>query len=233
MTTATPAFVAPPVSERPATVVRSNYYLDASAALYEHSLKLWEGLTHELNFNLMFSQRGVVGLAFTRHELIEMERRVEGGSLTAAAIHVALHQIMGLQRVGTGPRRRYPDTVTFPYRHIAGVGVVDAILAQPAIVAHQVVGTRLDARLVERLEGEVTVLALVELGAQPGALAKTLLNREQQVVGTLRQQMAIVPEGEVELIAGPPLVGDDLGVLQLGHAFEQATGFGRTRPRLA
>ena len=60
---------------RNTTVVRSNYLWDDSAALYEHSMKLWEGLTHELNYNTMFSQRGVVALAFTRHELDEMERR--------------------------------------------------------------------------------------------------------------------------------------------------------------
>lgn len=61
---------------RNTTVVRSNYLLSESAALYEHALKLWEGLSRELNYNLMFSQRGVVALAFTRHELMEMERRV-------------------------------------------------------------------------------------------------------------------------------------------------------------
>jgi sarcosine oxidase, subunit beta len=49
--------------------------------LYEHALKLWEGLSAELNFNTMFSQRGVVNLAFTRHELNEMERR-------ASAMHL-------------------------------------------------------------------------------------------------------------------------------------------------
>lgn len=60
---------------RNTTVVRSNYLCDDSAALYEHALKLWERLTQELNYNTMFSQRGVVNLAFTRHELVEMERR--------------------------------------------------------------------------------------------------------------------------------------------------------------
>src|SRR5690349_25047340 len=38
---------------RNTTIIRSNYLTDDSAALYEHSLKLWEGLTAELNFNLM------------------------------------------------------------------------------------------------------------------------------------------------------------------------------------
>src|SRR5438045_6613661 len=50
---------------RNTTIIRSNYLTDDSAALYEHSLKLWEGLTAELNFNLMLSQRGVLNLAHT------------------------------------------------------------------------------------------------------------------------------------------------------------------------
>jgi len=66
---------------RNTTVVRSNYMWDDSAHLYEHALKLWESLSEELNFNTMFSQRGVVNLAFTRHELNEMERR-------ASAMHL-------------------------------------------------------------------------------------------------------------------------------------------------
>jgi sarcosine oxidase subunit beta len=50
---------------------------DESAGIYEHSLKLWENLSQELNFNTMFSQRGVLTLAHTEHELKEMNRRVE------------------------------------------------------------------------------------------------------------------------------------------------------------
>jgi hypothetical protein len=40
--------------------VRSDYILDENARLYEQSVKLWEGLRKELNYNLMFSQRGMV-----------------------------------------------------------------------------------------------------------------------------------------------------------------------------
>ena len=60
---------------RNTTIVRSNYMLEPNAHFYEHSLKLWEGLSADLNYNVMFSQRGVINLAFTRHELNEMERR--------------------------------------------------------------------------------------------------------------------------------------------------------------
>ena len=66
---------------RNTTVVRSNYLWDESAGIYEHSLKLWEGLTQELNFNLMFSQRGLVMLAHTEHELNEASRRVHANRL--------------------------------------------------------------------------------------------------------------------------------------------------------
>ena len=48
---------------RNTTVIRSNYLLDQSAAIYEHSLKLWEGLEEDLAFDMQFSQRGVLHLA--------------------------------------------------------------------------------------------------------------------------------------------------------------------------
>ncbi len=43
---------------RNTTIVRSNYLWDESALLYEHAMKLWEGLSQDLNYNVMFSQRG-------------------------------------------------------------------------------------------------------------------------------------------------------------------------------
>ena len=44
---------------RNTTICRSNYLYDESAAFYDHALKLWEGLSQELNYNVMFSPRGV------------------------------------------------------------------------------------------------------------------------------------------------------------------------------
>ena len=48
---------------RNTTIVRSNYLLEPNAHFYEWSLKLWEGLSQDLNYNVMFSQRGVLNLA--------------------------------------------------------------------------------------------------------------------------------------------------------------------------
>ena len=59
---------------RNTTIIRSNYLLDGNEPFYEHSLKLWEGLEQDLNYNTMVSQRGILNLihsdaqrdAFTR-----------------------------------------------------------------------------------------------------------------------------------------------------------------------
>ncbi|MCC7048284.1 MAG: sarcosine oxidase subunit beta family protein [Alphaproteobacteria bacterium] len=61
---------------RNTTVIRSNYLWDESAHLYEKSLKLYEGLSQDLNFNIMLSQRGVVNLAHSEHDMRELSRRV-------------------------------------------------------------------------------------------------------------------------------------------------------------
>jgi sarcosine oxidase subunit beta len=66
---------------RNTTIVRSNYLFPESAALYEHSLKLWEGLSQDLNFNVMLSQRGVMNLAHNLGDVREGRRRVYANQL--------------------------------------------------------------------------------------------------------------------------------------------------------
>jgi sarcosine oxidase subunit beta len=53
---------------RNTTIIRSNYLFDESAALYDHALKMWENLSQDLNYNVMFSPRGVMMLAHTVHD---------------------------------------------------------------------------------------------------------------------------------------------------------------------
>jgi sarcosine oxidase subunit beta len=60
---------------RNTTIVRSNYMLEANAHFYDHALKLWEGLSQDLNFNVMFSQRGVINLAHSDPQLDSFSRR--------------------------------------------------------------------------------------------------------------------------------------------------------------
>ena len=66
---------------RNTTIVRSNYLWDEAAQLYEHAMKLWEGLSQELNYNLMFSQRGVLNLGHTLQDMRDIERRVNANRL--------------------------------------------------------------------------------------------------------------------------------------------------------
>src|SRR5574337_1675565 len=61
---------------RNTTIIRSNYLFDESAALYDHALKRWEGLSQELNYNVMFSQRGVMMLAHNVHDVQVFKRHV-------------------------------------------------------------------------------------------------------------------------------------------------------------
>ncbi len=60
---------------RNTTIVRSNYTMDESAKIYELSVKLFEGLSSELNYNVMFSQRGLLHLAHNVHDMQEIGRR--------------------------------------------------------------------------------------------------------------------------------------------------------------
>ncbi|MDE3029530.1 MAG: FAD-dependent oxidoreductase, partial [Paracoccaceae bacterium] len=47
---------------RNTTIVRANYFLPGNSQFYSHSLKLWEGLEADLNYNVMHSQRGLINL---------------------------------------------------------------------------------------------------------------------------------------------------------------------------
>ncbi len=60
---------------RNTTIVRSNYMLPGNREFYEHSLKLWENLSHELNYNVMFSQRAHVNLVFSPAQRDALARR--------------------------------------------------------------------------------------------------------------------------------------------------------------
>ncbi len=72
---------------RNTTIVRSNYLWDESAALYELSLKLWESLSRELNYNVMFSKRGVLNLAHNLGDVRAGRRRAEANRLNGIDSH--------------------------------------------------------------------------------------------------------------------------------------------------
>ncbi len=60
---------------RNTTIVRANYFIPGNSEFYSHSLKLWEGLEQELNYNVMHSQRGVIMLCHSDGQRDAFARR--------------------------------------------------------------------------------------------------------------------------------------------------------------
>ena len=95
---------------RNTTIVRSNYLLKANAQFYEHSLKLWEGLSRELNYNVMFSQRGYLNLAHSDAQMDAHARR--GNAMRLNGIDAVLLDREGVRAMvpdlDFSPRARFP-----------------------------------------------------------------------------------------------------------------------------
>ncbi|WP_225029755.1 sarcosine oxidase subunit beta family protein [Xinfangfangia pollutisoli] len=70
---------------RNTTIIRSNYLQDPSAAIYDKALQLYEGLSQDLNYNVMFSPRGLLMLAQTHHEVRGYQRTVHANRLQGVA----------------------------------------------------------------------------------------------------------------------------------------------------
>ncbi|MCA3631994.1 MAG: sarcosine oxidase subunit beta family protein [Methylobacterium sp.] len=66
---------------RNTTIIRSNYLWEESEGIYEHAMKLWEGLSHELNYNVMYSPRGVMMLAHNTHDVQVFKRHMHANRL--------------------------------------------------------------------------------------------------------------------------------------------------------
>ena len=95
---------------RNTTTIRSNYFYPESVALYDFALRLYEGLARELNYNVMFSQRGLVTVAHSEAEM-EIAARV----VNAMQINGTDAELLGPEEVlkrepllNTADRARYP-----------------------------------------------------------------------------------------------------------------------------
>ena len=95
---------------RNTTIVRSNYLWTESSLLYEKSLQLWQGLSQELNYNVMFSQRGVYNLGHSLQDMRDIERRVSANRLNGLdAVVVNAQQIKAaIPFINTSADARYP-----------------------------------------------------------------------------------------------------------------------------
>jgi len=111
---------------RNTTIVRSNYLWSESAQLYEKSMKLWEGLSQDINYNVMFSQRGVMNLGHTLQDMRDIERRVNANRLNGVDGEVLtpqqIKEILPFINLNT----RYP-VLGASFQRRAGVARHDAV----------------------------------------------------------------------------------------------------------
>lgn len=95
---------------RNTTVIRSNYFYPQSASLYDFSLRLYEKLSRELNYNIMFSQRGMVTLAHSRHDMEGAARWV--GAMRRNGVDAEMLTTNDIHRLvpalDTSPAARFP-----------------------------------------------------------------------------------------------------------------------------
>jgi methylglutamate dehydrogenase subunit A len=129
---------------RNTTIVRSNYLLPENHYFYEDSLRRWQTLSRELNYNVMYSPRGVVDLALSDDDMPALARR--GNAMRLAGIDAELMDVAALERFcpELAPRRarRFPivgalvqsrggtvrhDAVAWGYARAAAARGVDII----------------------------------------------------------------------------------------------------------
>ncbi|MDA0630328.1 MAG: sarcosine oxidase subunit beta family protein [Proteobacteria bacterium] len=113
---------------RNTTIVRSNYLWDEAAHLYEHAMKLWEGLSQDLNYNVMFSQRGVLNLGHTLQDMRDIQRRVNANRLNGIDSEALdTQQVQELVPImDCSPNTRYP-ILGASWQPRAGVARHDAV----------------------------------------------------------------------------------------------------------
>jgi sarcosine oxidase, subunit beta len=113
---------------RNTSIIRSNYLWDESAHLYDFSLKLYENLAQELNFNMMVSQRGVLNLAHNLTDIRNSKRRVYANKLNG--LDGEWLDTEGVKKIcpllNTDPNARYP-VLGGTYQPRGGVARHDAV----------------------------------------------------------------------------------------------------------
>ncbi|MEV0900838.1 sarcosine oxidase subunit beta family protein [Actinoplanes sp. NPDC049802] len=113
---------------RNTTIIRSNYLWDESAGIYEHSLKLWEGLEEELGYPIQFSRRGVLNLAHSMQDVRDGVRRVHANRLNGIDAEwltpEQVRDVCGI--VNISPDVRYP-VLGATYQPRAGIAKHDYV----------------------------------------------------------------------------------------------------------
>ena len=112
---------------RNTTIIRSNYLQDPSAAIYDKALQLYEGLSQDLNYNVMFSPRGLLMLAQTHHEVRGYLRTVHANMLQGVQTeYISPAKVKELVPIINIDGPRYPVLGAL-YQSRGGTGRHDAV----------------------------------------------------------------------------------------------------------
>ena len=160
---------------RNTTIVRSNYLCPENIQFYEHSLKLWEGLSQELNYNVMFSQRGALVIFHTPAQRDAVVRR--GNSMRLNGVDAVLLDRDAVKKfvpvLDYSPTARFPvlggllqprggsvrhDAVAWGYARAADVRGVDIIQNC------EVTGFRIENGRVRGVETSLGSIAAKKIG---------------------------------------------------------------------
>ncbi|OZI26775.1 sarcosine oxidase subunit beta [Bordetella genomosp. 9] len=169
---------------RNTTIVRSSYLWEESAALYDAGIKLWENLSADLNYNVMFSQRGVVSLVHSQKDFRDVQRRMHANRLLGIDVEYLDREALGREIPILNLDCRFPvwggamqrkagvarhDAVAWGYARAADRGGVD-IIQNCAVLGierdgNQVTGVRTEKGTIKARKvavvaaGNTTVLA--------------------------------------------------------------------------
>ena len=147
---------------RNTTIVRSNYLWDEAAHLYEKSLQLREGLSQELNYNVMFSQRGVMNLGHTLQDMRDIVRRSSANRLNGIDSEVLTPTDIKrrVPAIDVGPGARYP-ILGASFQPRGGVARHDAVAWGFARAADQLgvdIIQNCEVTGIRQVDGAVTAL---------------------------------------------------------------------------
>ncbi len=232
---------------RNTTIVRSNYLWTEASLLYEKAMKLWEGLSQDLNYNVMFSQRGVYNLGHSLQDMRDIERRVSANRLNGidAEVVSAADLKTAIPGLNTSASARYPilgaslqrragvarhDAVAWGFARAADALGVD-IIQQCEVTAirregDQVVGVETTRGNISSrkigvvVAGNASVLASmadIRLPIQSHPLQAFVSEPLKPVLGTVVMSNAV--HGYISQ--------SDKGELVIGAGIDQYTGYGQ------
>jgi sarcosine oxidase, subunit beta len=198
---------------RNTTIIRSNYLQDASIAIYELARSLYEGLSQELNYNMMFSPRGLMMLCQTEHEFRAMKRTSHANRLAGLDCRmITPAEVKELcPIINDDPNCRYPVLGAY-YQPRGGTGRHDAVawgyargadaMGVDIIQNCEVKGIQREGGKVVGLETTKGVIKTGKIGVVAAGHVSTIMDMAVVMANTVHGYMSQSDKGELVIGGG-------------------------------